>query len=377
MDYLTEHTFMWRLWDLQGREPNYRSVNLTWEIEEVDHREPTAAEAKVPAFTVFYCEMQTWGPHRCKSKLFQDNEIASARQRRQFSMVIDNLRMATKYTFHVREKTNEVRGPSPRADFSEENMLDSEAALSEQTVIIPTKGFSAHATKCLPNASEIEVETGPFFGGRIIAEGSNCGIKGDAQDPRATYTMRIDHEACGSHVNQNEYTVKTLITVQENLGIFTHSTRRFVVVCTYQPETLTVRASFAVPGRGGATVMSPEWHQESARSGRERNFKMVHKNELITKENDPDSVGEVEAENLISRTDFFSEAKFSRLIDEQHTSSDHGAEIPSGRGYTGLVIAISLSVITMGSLIYLLKRELKQKQLMKKHLTFTDDRFMP
>lgn len=226
------------------------------------------------------------------------------------------------------------------------------------------------------------METGPFFGGRIIAEGSNCGIKGDANDPRSSYTMRIDHEKCGSRVNKEEYTVKTLITVQENMGIFTHSTRRFVVVCTYQPETLTVRASFAVPGRGGATVMSPDWHKEHARSGRERNFRMVHRNELITKENDPDRsdfTGEAESENMIGDSDYFSEAKFSRLIDDHVSDRDlaSGSDIPSGRGYTGLVIAISLSVITMGSLIYLLKRELRQKELIKKQLTFTDDRFMP
>lgn len=29
-------------------------------------------------FTVFYCELQTWGPHRCKSKIVtEDNEIDS------------------------------------------------------------------------------------------------------------------------------------------------------------------------------------------------------------------------------------------------------------------------------------------------------------
>lgn len=85
----------------------------------------------------------------------------------------------------------------------------------------------AHATKCLPHASEIEVETGPYFGGRIVAEGgSNCGVEGDFLSAKDKYVMRIDHEKCGSKVDQETLTVKTFITVQENLGIFTHSTRR-------------------------------------------------------------------------------------------------------------------------------------------------------
>jgi len=81
-------------------------------------------------------------------------------------------------------------------------------------------------TSCLPHASEIEVETGPYFGGRIVVDGGNCGIKGDASDAADKYTMRIDHKECGSLVKPETNTVETFITVQENLGIFTHSTRR-------------------------------------------------------------------------------------------------------------------------------------------------------
>lgn len=92
----------------------------------------------------------------------------------------------------------------------------------------------AQATKCLADASEIEVETGPYFGGRIVAEGgaagttvdSDCGIAGDVHSTQDRYVMRIDHEKCGSKVDHETLTVETFITVQENLGIFTHSTRR-------------------------------------------------------------------------------------------------------------------------------------------------------
>lgn len=89
----------------------------------------------------------------------------------------------------------------------------------------------AQATKCLADASEIEVETGPNFGGRIVAEGAggdtgDCGIAGDVHSTQDRYVLRIDHEKCGSKVDHETLTVETFITVQENLGIFTHSTRR-------------------------------------------------------------------------------------------------------------------------------------------------------
>lgn len=95
----------------------------------------------------------------------------------------------------------------------------------------------------MPHASEVEVATGPHFGGRIAveaADGERCAVDGDPDSPRDTYILRIDHKMCGTHVN--ETTVATFVLVQENLPILTHSTRRFLVLCTFQPETLTVRA---------------------------------------------------------------------------------------------------------------------------------------
>lgn len=86
---------------------------------------------------------------------------------------------------------------------------------------------SARATQCLPHASEVEVSTGPYFGGRIAveaADGERCAVSGDPTSSRDTYTLRIDHEECGSDVNDT--TVATYVIVQENLPILTHSTRR-------------------------------------------------------------------------------------------------------------------------------------------------------
>lgn len=70
-------------------------------------------------------------------------------------MTIGNLRMATSYSFHVRPKRTGDIEKTARA----ENLLKQEQKAGE-SITIPTKGFSAIATKCLPNESEIEVETG-------------------------------------------------------------------------------------------------------------------------------------------------------------------------------------------------------------------------
>lgn len=88
---------------------------------------------------------------------------------------------------------------------------------------------SARATQCLPHASEVEVSTGPFFGGRIAVEAADggperCSIQGNPNSAQDAYILRIHHDECGSEVNDT--TVATYVIVQENLPILTHSTRR-------------------------------------------------------------------------------------------------------------------------------------------------------
>ncbi|XP_037811334.1 uncharacterized protein LOC119603387 [Lucilia sericata] len=291
-------------------EPNYKYVNLTWEVEFVGSADADAitnssAEVEPPSsFQVFFCEIQSFGPHRCRSKVVNgstslqmydntDNDLEvvdKIRQVRQYMTQVDNLRMATKYSFHIRSlpkhKNMKVTGRSEifnneieGEDFLSNNMVQG------QTIVVPTKGFSAQATRCLPTASEIEVETGPYFGGKIVVDGGNCGIKGDPNDAKDKYVMRIDHKACGSMVKPETNTVETFITVQENLGIFTHSTRRFVVVCSYQSGLQTVRASFSVPGRGGASAVQQDHYDEEERMGRGlKPMRYVDKSELVLKE---------------------------------------------------------------------------------------------
>lgn len=57
---------------------------------------------------------------------------------------------------------------------------------------------------------------------------------------------------------------------------------RFLVLCTYQPDTLTVRASFTVPGKNGVASVAPSW-ESSDRSARDRKFRMVDKSGLVLK----------------------------------------------------------------------------------------------
>lgn len=262
---------------------------------------------------------------------------------------------------------------------------------------------AAHATKCLAHASEIEVETGPFFGGKIMVENSDCVIEGNSESPQDTYTMQIDHRRCGSHVFHNNLTVVTTVVTQENQGILTHSTRRFLVVCSYSQEMLTVRASFMVPGKGGAAVpeTSPEWQKiaQPSRNARERQFKLVGRNALVLKENEVQEkdtgvsllesegsqyqypaqvVAEVEGNAIGTSSADNAEpaanrANYLRLIHDDHqqeqqsygqfNSHSSSAYARGNDRLTGILIAVSLSVIMIGSVAFLLLREGKKQRI--------------
>ncbi len=270
--------------------------------------------------------------------------------------------MATKYSFNVRPL---IQGESEKSARSQRNSNDNKIG---QSIIIPTKGFSAEATKCLPNESEILIETGPFFGGRISSENGECSITGNAKDEKNSYVMRIDHERCGSQVSHEDLTVETYITVQENSGILTHSTRKFLVVCTFQPDTLTVRARLALPGKGDAKV-DENW-SDRERSSRHRQFKMVDKSALILKENNEDSlenvIGEVEnlTEKIFSKeeSEISDSARFSRYSTESNQKSFFQVKIGT---FVGVIIGAALAVLLALLTFYFLRRN-KSAQRMEK-----------
>ena len=124
-------------------EPDYRSINLTWEVETLKNE----TEKSARGFTVFYCEMQTWGPQRCKSKVLSTdnlkvNEETQSNQRgmRQYSLIIDKLRMATKYSFQIKPqmKPGEQKATG-RADLGDIDLFSNKLTAGE-TIVIPTKG---------------------------------------------------------------------------------------------------------------------------------------------------------------------------------------------------------------------------------------------
>lgn len=229
-----------------------------------------------------------------------------------------------------------------------------------------------------------------------MVENSDCVIEGNSESPQDTYTMQIDHHRCGSHVFHNNLTVVTTVVTQENQGILTHSTRRFLVVCSYQQEMLTVRASFLVPGKGGAAApeTSPEWQKISqpSRNARERQFKLVGRNALVLKEEDkekdtgisllesegsqyPAHVADVADNSIVATAEQennSNRANYLRLIhdeEQQHHSGGYG-QFNSHSSYargndrlTGILIAVSLSVIMIGSVAFLLLRESKKQRI--------------
>lgn len=146
-------------------------MNLTWEIEPVDAANEDDEDddqsggaggeggddnkpLPTPAFQVYYCEMQSWGPQRCKSKVLnqhqqqiqqtpvehnEENNIDSEdRNGREFSLVIDNLRMATKYSFHVRQLAGDIPA-QPKGRRIDPQITENDLQKSEM-IIIPTKG---------------------------------------------------------------------------------------------------------------------------------------------------------------------------------------------------------------------------------------------
>ncbi|KAK9888467.1 hypothetical protein WA026_000716 [Henosepilachna vigintioctopunctata] len=244
-------------------EPDYRQVRLHWETDK---------GADPDNFQVRYCELQTWGPQRCRVQGvadLEDNEIEFNENVKAYNVNVKGLRMATTYSFEIRRE----KETGDREDRSHDGN-----GKNQNVIVIPTKGFSAKATQCLSHASEIEVSTGPYFGGRIAveaADGERCALDGDPTSPRDSYTLRINHLECGSKVNES--TVATFVIVQENLPILTHSTRRFLVICSYQPETLTVRAGLNLPthSKGQAQLSPVDIEEEISQvSKRGRNARM-------------------------------------------------------------------------------------------------------
>jgi hypothetical protein len=210
-----------RMVNLTG-EPDFRGVRLKWDVV------PDGGTV-TGLFKVKYCENQIWGEHYCRYK-----PVRQKPTQEHFSADILGLKMSTNYTFYLETDVLEKSSRKERK--------------IEQNLVLQTKGFSARATGCRRDTTEVLLDTGPHFGGKISAEGreSNCFIKGKKASSNSSYSFTIDHKKCGSSMNKTS--VWTYVVVQENLPILTHSTRRFLVLCHFtMPEVFTVKAGFNLP----------------------------------------------------------------------------------------------------------------------------------
>lgn len=201
-----------------------------------------------------------------------------------YKSVVKNLRLSTKYSFNVKVQHDGEK--SSRSNDMEKSMNN-----TGQSIIVPTKSFAATATKCLQDESELVVETGPNFSGFITTENGVCSMDGDPAASQSAYTLHIDHKKCGSKINYDDFTVTTMVTVQENSGILTHSSKKFIVKCTFQPDTLTVRARLALPRKNGEVdvVADDDFPFDKSRNARHQKWFMVDKSALIRKEEYDDS----------------------------------------------------------------------------------------
>lgn len=105
-------------------EPDYRQVKLRWDSD--------VKGLPLHGFQVRYCELQSWGAHRCRIQPVEDqtNAVEVEDNSVAFSADIVGLRMATTYSFEVRPAKPQGERED-RADGDDKN---------QNIIVIPTKG---------------------------------------------------------------------------------------------------------------------------------------------------------------------------------------------------------------------------------------------
>lgn len=190
-----------------------------------------------------------------------------------FETQIFDLRALTNYTFNVQvlqfvgehpvmttTTTTGTTGNERRSAGSARRLDWPDANLNQPRLQVEqTKAFGAEATRCLANASEVLVQTGRYFAGRISVEGQTdprCSLLGNRSSEQTSYLFRIDHHVCHSKLTDSGR-IETMILVHENRDILTHNTARFLVLCDFNHRSsFTVRASVSLPKVNGKLGMS-------------------------------------------------------------------------------------------------------------------------
>ncbi|CAG2100939.1 unnamed protein product [Medioppia subpectinata] len=265
-------------------EPDYRAVRLKWNYYN-EHQGLTG-------FKVKFCEISAWNSRiRCRERQLrlsssgqtsrklspQEDSLLSnpaidsdasvidkliRLNRNTFEASIYDLRMLTNYTFSVKADFDgqspggwgavapyhPMYGKNPGEAYRP-HTGGSDGEDIYRNVIVETKSFSAKTSRCLANTSDVVVNTGPYFSGKITVEYANdhrCSVYGNRTSNLSIYTLTILHDVCGSKIINNSR-IETMVMVHENREILTHNSRRFLVVCNFVPETYTLTASVAVP----------------------------------------------------------------------------------------------------------------------------------
>lgn len=224
---------------------DFRSVKLQWRFW---------SDPAPQGFHITFCEISPWV--RANENCFERHLLAGKRRalnghdsliadgRGLYEAVLFDLRMLTNYTVSVEPMTTKAIPLVLKKKHANRARL-----YSPEKVFVTTKGFTAHATNCLANSSDIVVHTGPHFGGKIAVEGSieeRCSLFGNRSSSQDTYTLRIKHSLCGSKTVNNSR-IDTVVVVHESSNVVTHNSRRFLVQCSFIPETFTIKATFNIP----------------------------------------------------------------------------------------------------------------------------------
>ncbi|XP_064472803.1 uncharacterized protein LOC135387627 isoform X2 [Ornithodoros turicata] len=240
-------------------EPGYRSITLRWKYPHVP--EPFA-------FRVQVCEVLPWQPRaRCRVRSLEVPSRVGQRRFGDFSIDAkepghDTLRRGARKGWYqaqiqdLRMLSNYTVAVEPDFGSSRNSLLYASSAVDEDRLqlitseftTVTTKGFAARAERCLANSSEVVVRTGPYFAGKIAVEDAPeaCSVVGNPASPLDAYTLLIDHKLCRSRI-VNQSKIETNIIVHENRDIITHNTRRYLVVCSFVPDTYTITASVSLP----------------------------------------------------------------------------------------------------------------------------------
>lgn len=83
-------------------------------------------------YQVRYCELQSWGAQRCRTHTVEEpegNQLESAEETKEYVVNISGLRMATTYSFEIKNKKEGER--EDRSDGGNKN---------QNVIVIPTKG---------------------------------------------------------------------------------------------------------------------------------------------------------------------------------------------------------------------------------------------